>query len=77
MSATVHELDWYSFNSGQNDIASGASDNENGRFETLGWAKSFNTTGEAEFETTWSMGTIDTDGNVMQGSESTRDDRYS
>lgn len=58
MDTTVHELDRYNFNRGMQDIASGASDNENGRFEELGWAKSFTTTGEANFDVTWAKGDI-------------------
>ena len=58
MQTIVHEIDRYNFNKGMNDIASGASDNENGRFEELGWAKSFTTTGEAEFDVTWEQGSI-------------------
>lgn len=48
---TVHELDRYNFNKGDSDIATGFKDADNGRFETLGWAKSFNTYGEVSFET--------------------------
>lgn len=59
MSSTVHEIDRYNFNAGMQDIASGASDNENGRFEELGWAKSFNTKGEVKFELSWETGNID------------------
>lgn len=44
----IYESDKYDFNAGQSDIASGASDNENGRFATLGWAKPFYTYGSLE-----------------------------
>jgi hypothetical protein len=38
------------------DIATGAPDNENGRFSTLGWAKEFRTYGELERTVTWTIG---------------------
>ena len=70
MDTTVHELDRYNFNKGMADIASGASDNENGRFEELGWAKSFTTTGEANFDVTWTEGNInDTTEQSISGSD--------
>lgn len=56
MNTSVHEIDRYNFNRNQCDIASGAPDNENGRFEELGWAKSYNTTGEAHFDVSWKLG---------------------
>lgn len=37
--------DKYNFNRGQKDIVSGAPDDQNGRFEELGWARSFETYG--------------------------------
>lgn len=42
---TVHELDRYNFDAGKQDIATGTSDEVNGRFEKAGWAKSFLTRG--------------------------------
>lgn len=45
MELTVHELDRYNFNKDMQDIATGAKDEENGRFELAGWAKSFTTRG--------------------------------
>ena len=59
MNTTVYEIDRYNFNSGMSDIASGASDNENGRFEELGWAKSFNTVGSFNMDVQWKQGDID------------------
>ena len=53
MKTTVHELDRYNFNRGMSDIATGAKDDSNGRFEELGWANSFTTYGEAEFTQSW------------------------
>lgn len=43
----------------------------------LNWAKSFNTVGEAEFESTWHKGELDNSSSSLQGSEPTREDRYS
>ena len=50
ISTCVHELDRYNFNKGDADIKTGISDAQNGRFETLGWAKSVDTYGEINFE---------------------------
>lgn len=58
MTVTVNVLDRYNFNKGQQDIASGTSDDVNGRFEALGWAKSFNTKGQMTFEVSWKEGEI-------------------
>lgn len=77
MTSTVHEMDRYNFNKGMQDIASGASDNENGRFETLGWAKSFNTVGEAKFDSTWEQGKLQNATNNVQETAPSREDRYS
>ena len=52
VAATVHELDRYNFNKGMEDIATGTSDNVNGRFETLGWAHSFDTYGSVQITST-------------------------
>lgn len=38
---TTEMEDFYNFNKGQVDIATGLPDNDNGRMEVLGWAKSF------------------------------------
>jgi LysM repeat protein len=38
---TLHAVDRYNFNRNNEDIASGVDDNANGRFATLGWARSF------------------------------------
>lgn len=77
MNSTVHEIDRYNFNKGAADIASGAPDSENGRFETLGWAKSYNTVGEAKFDTSWDQGNIKDGGSNVQGTDPSRNDRYS
>lgn len=52
VTSTVHELDRYNFNKGMSDITTGTSDNVNGRFETLGWAHSFDTHGSVTITST-------------------------
>ncbi len=56
MVITVHAEDHYNFNRGQQDIATGASDNENGRFQEVGWAKSFDSHGSVKRTVTWTIG---------------------
>ncbi|MEO7447861.1 MAG: WXG100 family type VII secretion target [Humibacillus sp.] len=57
MQVTVHAEDYYNFNPNQSDIASGAGDNENGRFTEIGWAKPFPSSGEVTRTITWPVGT--------------------
>jgi hypothetical protein len=56
MKIKVHAEDMYNFNLDSEDVATGASDNDNGRFSTLGWAKGFRTHGELERTVTWTIG---------------------
>lgn len=56
MKIKVHAEDMYNFNADAADIATGAPDNDNGRFSTLGWAKGFPTHGEVERTVTWTIG---------------------
>ncbi|MCS5715705.1 hypothetical protein NVV95_14235 [Herbiconiux sp. CPCC 205716] len=56
MVVTVHAEDHYNFNRGQADIASNASDDENGRFTELGWAKPFDSSGSVTRTVTWTVG---------------------
>lgn len=56
MVVTVHAEDYYNFNRGQADIASGAPDDENGRFTEVGWAKPFPTSGQVTRTVTWQLG---------------------
>ncbi|WP_186446970.1 EspA/EspE family type VII secretion system effector [Mycolicibacterium porcinum] len=56
MTVTVHAEDHYNFNRGQADIGTGASDNENGRFTELGWAKPFDSHGEVTRTVSWELG---------------------
>lgn len=73
MKIKVSAEDMYNFNAGQADIASGAPDDENGRFSTLGWAKEFRTYGEVERTVTWTIG--EAPPNVSGGSGPERDVR--
>ncbi|GAA0221846.1 hypothetical protein [Cryptosporangium japonicum] len=59
MRVTVHAEDRYNFNRDAADIATGAPDNDNGRFSTLGWADGFRTYGEVERTVTWTIGDPD------------------
>lgn len=58
MQITIHAIDRYNFNKGASDIATGAPDNENGRFEVLGWAKSFTTRGSIPIAVDWKRGSV-------------------
>lgn len=60
MTVTVHAEDHYNFNRGQSDIGTGASDNDNGRFTELGWAKPFDSHGEVTRTVTWELGSAPT-----------------
>lgn len=60
MTVTVHAEDYYNFNRGQADIASGAPDDANGRFTEVGWAKPFPTSGEVTRTITWQVGSPET-----------------
>ena len=56
MTVTVHAEDHYNFNRSNVDIATGAPDNENGRFTELGWAKPFDSHGGITRTVTWQLG---------------------
>lgn len=58
MEITVRGEDRYNFNGGQDDIATGASDNENGRFTEIGWARPFDTHGSLTRTVTWQLGEV-------------------
>jgi hypothetical protein len=58
MTITVHTTDRYDFNKDMKDKASGASDNENGRFATPGWAKPFMVSGSLTRVVTWNRGDV-------------------
>lgn len=53
---TVHARDKYNFDRGKADVDSGTPDAVNGRFEELGWAKSFETSGSLTQTYTWKVG---------------------
>ena len=48
--------DFYNFNKGEADIATGLPDDQNGRFEVFGWAKSFYSRGHVARTVTWKRG---------------------
>ncbi|MFI6323703.1 hypothetical protein ACIBG8_39680 [Nonomuraea sp. NPDC050556] len=72
MRITVNAEDMYNFNRDDKDIATGAPDNENGRFSTLGWAKPFRTHGSITKTLTWPLGQT-ADPKVPDGGGSNRD----
>lgn len=53
---TVYARDKYNFDRGKADLDSGTPDAVNGRFEELGWAKSFETSGSLTQTYTWKVG---------------------
>ena len=53
---TVYARDKWNFNNGQSDPASGTPDAVNGRFEELGWGKSFESSGSLTRTYTWKVG---------------------
>ena len=53
---TVHARDRWNFNAGDSDSVSGTPDDVNGRFEELGWAQSFDTSGSMTQTYTWKVG---------------------
>lgn len=59
MRITVNAEDRYNFNRGETDLATGAPDNENGRFTELGWAQPFDTHGELTRTIAWELGDLD------------------
>ena len=56
MTTTITAKDRWNFNAGAGDIATKAKDDENGRFEELGWARSFDTSGTVTRTYTWKVG---------------------
>lgn len=71
MEVTVHAEDYYNFNPEQSDIATGAGDDENGRFTEIGWAKPFPSSGEVTRTVTWPVGEPPPEG-VFEGGEESR-----
>ena len=53
---TVYARDRWNFDSGKSDPDSGTPDAVNGRFEELGWAESFDTSGSMTKTYTWKVG---------------------
>jgi RHS repeat-associated protein len=52
---TITMEDFYNFNKGDHDIATGLPDDINGRFEVFGWAKSFYSRGTLYTEWKWKV----------------------
>lgn len=52
--------DRYNFNPHQHDVATGAPDNDNGRFTEIGWAKPFDTHGSLPEPSPGSLATFPT-----------------
>ncbi|ADG97212.1 hypothetical protein Srot_0732 [Segniliparus rotundus DSM 44985] len=72
MEVTVHAEDRYNFNKGgAADMDSGTPDSVNGRFEEIGWAKPFDTSGELTRTVTWTLGEAP-NATVSSGSEPER-----
>ncbi|MCA2188436.1 hypothetical protein LDL05_25600 [Nonomuraea cavernae] len=55
MTITIHAEERYNFNKGETDAATGAADDDNGRFETLGWARSYRSHGALTRTVTWTI----------------------
>lgn len=53
MKVVVHAEDRYNFNKGASDLGSGVRDDVNGRFQTLGWARAFNSHGDMTRTVVW------------------------
>lgn len=56
LETTVTARDRWNFDAGKSDNATGTPDSENGRFEELGWAQSFDTSGTVTRTYTWKVG---------------------
>ncbi|MDO5736590.1 MAG: hypothetical protein Q4P15_08970 [Propionibacteriaceae bacterium] len=56
MEITVHAEDRWNFNRGAFDVETGYPDDANGRFQEVGWAQSFDTSGETTRTITWPQG---------------------
>lgn len=55
MRITIMGEDRYNFNPGQQDIATGIPDSDNGRFEITGLGHQFTQTGKLTYTVTWSV----------------------
>lgn len=53
MALTIHAEDQYNFNPGANDIATGISDDANGRFVIVGWAHGYRNSAEMHKQFSW------------------------
>ena len=77
MVVTVHAEDYDNVNPDQSDIASGAGDNENGRFTEIGWAHPFVSSGDVTRTVTWPVGEPppDVTGGAQESRSPGREDR--
>ncbi|MGW5441487.1 hypothetical protein [Nocardia asteroides] len=72
MDVTVEAMDYYNFNQGAADLETGASDNENGRFAELGWAKDFETGGKLTRTVSWELGQPPSTATIVETSDTQR-----
>ncbi|MGV9415866.1 hypothetical protein ACWDOP_38720 [Nocardia sp. NPDC003693] len=72
MEITVEAMDYYNFNKGANDIATGIPDDDNGRFAEVGLASPFETEGKITRTVTWELGQPPGSSVVTDGSEPQR-----
>ncbi|MGW0050843.1 hypothetical protein [Nocardia cyriacigeorgica] len=56
MEITVEANDYYNFDRGKDDLATGTPDETNGRFAELGWAKPFESNGSLTRTVSWEVG---------------------
>ncbi len=56
MDVSVNAQDYYNFDNGKADIATGAPDSANGRFAEIGWAKPFESHGNVTRTVSWELG---------------------
>ncbi|MEU6586663.1 hypothetical protein [Nocardia sp. NPDC046763] len=79
MDVTVEAQDYYDFDKGKSDIATGVEDSENGRFTEIGWAKPFETHGSLTRTVSWEVGqppsTMTTDASSKPHQNRTGDER--
>ncbi|MGY0502104.1 hypothetical protein ACWZHB_26755 [Nocardia sp. FBN12] len=72
MDVTVEAEDYYNFDNGKNDIATGAPDSDNGRFTEIGWAKPFESHGSVTRTVSWELGQPPSSGVTAESSSPDR-----
>jgi len=70
MDLDIEMEDYYNFNRGESDIATGALDADNGRFVELGWTKNFSTRGKMKWRLEWQLGKPASTTHVIDGDKS-------